>query len=293
MHHDDDDLPNASAAPLGATGQAAEYLERLVTEGFRRELDQEENVVRSLPFFATSVGILITFIGFAHGTLAPFALAFWPLLEHGLLAGLIGSLALLLWFLFQAVRLRTFSYAMGEVELIRHAADLTAYYRQAEDQDAGGGPAGSEADPTALVEQAVIDDLRGILTRQFAEAAVVSRANNAKRLRARARAFSVLMVAMSFALALIIAISVKDALDGGAYGPHGELGTSPEAARAPGVGERQAPQETGTSPDAPGREGSLDLPGDPGPRDSGRPAAGPGENPLTAPLPEVPEPARE
>jgi ABC-type antimicrobial peptide transport system permease subunit len=55
------------------TGQAAEYLEKIVADGFRRELEQEENVVRSLSFFATSLGVLVAFLGLATPLLPPLA----------------------------------------------------------------------------------------------------------------------------------------------------------------------------------------------------------------------------
>src|SRR5690242_10543276 len=87
--------------PTGATGKAAEYLEKLVTESFKRELDQEENVVRSLPFFATSIGVLITFVGFVRTTLPAFSLTAWPIIAYGLLFSLLCALAALLLFLYQ------------------------------------------------------------------------------------------------------------------------------------------------------------------------------------------------
>src|SRR4051794_24492919 len=104
------DNETATDEPAGVTGKAAEYLESLVTESFRREPDQEENVVRSLPFFATSIGVLITFVGFARGILPAFAWSPWPLLVYGLLAGLLASLIAMLLFLYQGIRERKFDY---------------------------------------------------------------------------------------------------------------------------------------------------------------------------------------
>lgn len=82
----DDDTSSSSAGP---TGLAAAYLERLVFDSFKRELDQDENVVRSLPFFATSIGVLVAFAGLARGALPGFSFGFWPLLVYGLLACLL------------------------------------------------------------------------------------------------------------------------------------------------------------------------------------------------------------
>jgi hypothetical protein len=39
---------------------ANEYLETLVADSYKRELDQEENVVRSLPFAAAALAVVST-----------------------------------------------------------------------------------------------------------------------------------------------------------------------------------------------------------------------------------------
>jgi hypothetical protein len=250
-------------APSGPTGKATEYLEKLVTDGLKREIDQDENVVRSLPFFATSLGVLITFIGFARNTLPEFTLTLWPILTYGLMAAILASLAFLLWFLAQAVRVRTFNYPMSELDLIRYAVDLTRYYQEAE-PTRGDGKAnrdGSDADPVAVVERAVIDDLRAAMTQQCADAAVTSRFNNSKRLKARARALTILMAALSFALSLIIVILIHDALEGG---PNGQCSHPRPAIEGPSASKVEigsAAKQAGGAADAPGREGSLDLRG--------------------------------
>jgi hypothetical protein len=200
----------------GPTGKVAEYVEKLVSESFKREADQEENVIRSLPFFATSIGVLVAFIGLARPALPPLTLSPFPIIVYGLLTGVMLSLTVLIAFLFLAVRQRTFKYPMSEADLIAYAARLTDYYSAAASPAASAGTAESgeadhaeaasenEADTTETIEKAVIDDLRNTITGQIAEAARVSRANNIKRLGARARAFASLMVALGFALALIV-----------------------------------------------------------------------------------------
>ncbi|NUB11282.1 hypothetical protein GAY28_00355 [Azospirillum brasilense] len=174
-------------APAGATGKAAEYLDKLVTESFKRELDQEENVVRSLPFFATSIGALLAFVGFARGTLPAFSVAAWPLLVYGLLACLLVSLVALIFFLYQSVRQRTFTYPMQERELIDYATGLITYYRQvaeaAPEKAEPGAEAEDDTDPVEVIERAIVDDLRKAMLDQIAAAARASRANNASRLK--------------------------------------------------------------------------------------------------------------
>lgn len=249
-------------APAGATGKAAEYLEKLVGDSFKRELDQEENVVRSLPFFATSIGVLITFIGFARGALPAFVWTGWPILVYGLLTGLLTSLIALLVFLYQAVCQRKFNYPMQEAELIEYAANLTAYYREV----AASEPANQEdeeGDPVEIVERAVIDDIRNTMLEQTSTAARLSRSNNWARLKARARAFSALMAALAFALALIVAILIHDALNGGPRGKDVNARPGTTESHDAGHEDRPARGEAKGSGDAGSGQGGVALRGVP------------------------------
>ncbi|EWY36954.1 hypothetical protein N825_22850 [Skermanella stibiiresistens SB22] len=259
---------------FGPTGKASEYLEKLIADSFKREMDQEENVIRSLPFFATSIGVLVTFVGFARGLLPAFSRTSWPelgygILVHGALAGLLVSLLALLLFLYKAVRERQFEYPMSESEMLDYAASLTAYYRALADEATASG--GGDDDPVEVIERAVVDDLRATMMGQMAASAKLSRANNLARLKARARAFSALMTALGFALVLIVAILIHDALNGGSHGQDG-------VAR-PGIAESQraGPEDGTPSGEAKGaghagsREGTLELRGSPAEkRDTGR-----------------------
>ena len=251
-----DDQIDIADAPSGASGKVAEYLEKSIAESFKRELDQEENVVRSLPFFATSIGILVTFISFARATLPAIAQAFFPVAIYSLLTALIACLAALLFFLYCAVRKRTFDYPMHEAELISYATKLTIYYRAIAPTDRTD--ADPESDSIAVIEQAVIGDLRKELLDQVATAARVSRTNNWSRLRARARAITALMMALAFALALIVVILVHDAMYGGPNGQNGSTRFEPSDSR--GTGSRCRP-EAESPPHAGGDQGGMELRG--------------------------------
>lgn len=316
------DMGSATQA-AGLSGKAAEYVERLVSEHYKRELEQEENVVRSLPFFATSIGVLVTFVGFARGLLPSASLKPWPLLVFGLLSGVLASLASLLYFLYQVVRRREDKSPMHAEEILAYSGSLATYYRkgtEAPDAPEDDGvkllsPAGADADGPAMesatdqvVEQAIMDDLRNTLIPQIAKAAQASRSNNWARLRARSRAFSALMVALAFALALIVAILVHDAVNGGSYGQATTARSGTENTNAAGQqGDR--PGEAKGSGDAHRREGAVELRGGPegGPGAQAEQApvirqtiplsiapavdvAHPPESPATAPGPDVPVP---
>lgn len=44
-----------------------EYLERIVAASYAREIDQEENIFRTLPFAATALAIIFAFMVFIKG----------------------------------------------------------------------------------------------------------------------------------------------------------------------------------------------------------------------------------
>jgi hypothetical protein len=267
MSADERIIEALNAPPAGPTGKAAEYLEKLIAESFKRELDQEENVIRSLPFFATSIGVLVTFIGFVRGLLPAFSWTSWPVLGygvlvHGSLAGLLVSLIALLLFLYQAVRERKFNYPMSEAEMLNYIAGLTTYYRDLAEQSPGSG-GGEEIDPMEVIDRAVVDDIRATMMGQMAASAAVSRSNNLARLKARARAFSALMTALGFALVLIVAILIHDALNGGSHGQDGVARPGIAESQRAGSEDGPPPGEAKGAGHAGGREGTLELRGDP------------------------------
>ena len=47
--------------------EADEYLEKIAAERYERELDQEENVVRNLPFAAAALAIIFAFMAAIRG----------------------------------------------------------------------------------------------------------------------------------------------------------------------------------------------------------------------------------
>jgi len=55
---------------------ANEYLEKIVAESYKREIDQEENVVRSLPFVAAALAVLATIMIFLRSYIPLYSLVF-------------------------------------------------------------------------------------------------------------------------------------------------------------------------------------------------------------------------
>ena len=181
---------------------SAEYVEKLVADAYKRELDQEENVFRSMPFFATTFGVVATAIGLARPAIGPLdgtpaAICIYLLLAATFLATAAG-----LAFLFQAVRARKFEMPMGDHDLIAWRKKLESFYAEAGESE-------------EATNAAIMADLRDDMTRQLATATALARANNLSRNQARGRAAGALIIAIGLVFALFLIILLRDAGMGG------------------------------------------------------------------------------
>ena len=173
---------------------AAEYLEKLFAESFKRELDQDENVVRSLPFFTAALALAVTLLGIAGRSLLPFdatpwTFRFFMLIAAILLAGCaVWALCGVLWHLFAAVRPRSYTIPPTETELIAWENQLRTFHTA------------SNLDGDDL-ERAVVTDLRDLMIKEYAKAAMAYRANNIPKLFARSQALMRLIMLLAFAFA--------------------------------------------------------------------------------------------
>jgi hypothetical protein len=173
-----------------------EYLEKLVAAAYKQEVDQDENIARSLPFFAAALAVLATVLGFVRDLLPPFELSAFAVVSYSCLAFIALAVGVVIWFLGDAVRPRRCAYLMDEIALRAYAKKLDEFYRG--DEDALDG-----------LEDAVVDDLRAAMIEQYAAGAMQNRANNAARVRARSYALSALVAALGFAFLLIGAILMQ------------------------------------------------------------------------------------
>jgi hypothetical protein len=179
--------------------QADEYVETIVTDGFDRELEQEENIVRSLSFCATSLGILAAALSLAFPTLCPPAWGVFEISTYGLLVALGLSVLVVFCYLLMSVWPRRVAYPMNEIELLAYADSLRTYY------------ANSEA-AAEIIETAIIADIRETHIKQIAAATQWNRKHNLPRLCARDRAVTALVFAVFLAFVLLAVIVVRNAI---------------------------------------------------------------------------------
>lgn len=163
------DQPDPRANPL------QDFLERYVSDGFKRELDLEEAVWRTLPAFVTALGLL--------GAAATFVLrqtaTGWSIEDDWLASiGLVATLAAMTkaaWELRYSVKRRSHRYPPDEVEMCRWATELRS-------EALGAG-----ADP-ARADQIALEKLRAKVLREVAEAASCNQVVNAAKMTGRTKA---------------------------------------------------------------------------------------------------------
>ena len=166
-----------------------EQLERTLADSYKREIEAEENVWRSLPFFAATLAL--QFAGLAQAR-------DWLLAMQGnaalvaivllVLAG--GSTALGLLFLAQSIAPAEFRYLSRETELLRYAGALR-------EQERSAGREVAEASAAALAS------FRATLVAQYAMAVDHNRAINRRRATRRTRAALAILCSVLLVTALV------------------------------------------------------------------------------------------
>lgn len=238
-------------------GEAGEYLEKLVAARHKEQLDQEENVWRSLPFFATSLGVLVAFVGIVRPLIPAWS---WPLspaagILYVFLLLLVASLFGVLYFLAVAAKQRRITEEAGEDELLAYASGIVDFY-----------------DETPLTEeqaeQAMIEDLRSITIRQLADIAMVRRSHNEARHQARGRAFFGLILALVCALIILgVILATQVSVGALAVGDQQHERVESRSGEDAPREDDQEPKghrdhEAGGAADAPAGNGGVVLPGD-------------------------------
>ena len=114
-----------------------DHIEQTLADAYRKEIDQEENIWRSLPFFAATIAfqfaaisqVLLRLPNKADG-------AWWDVSAATVLAGLCILAAL--WFLALSISPDRFTYVSDEPLLLQYARDLD---KDEADAIAAGAPA--------------------------------------------------------------------------------------------------------------------------------------------------------
>jgi hypothetical protein len=183
-----------------------EYLERIVAEQYKREVDQEENVIRSLPFAATGLAVIFTSTIFVRNSVPCLKFSVYSIIMWTLLTIFCLDTALALYFLSSEIARKRLDYLPPSDKLYSYVTQLRKYYEQL-------------GTPPSEIERRVIEDTRTLMIEQYSLGAIHMRNINVQRLRARTRAFQSLIVALGLVLAIIVTILVRNIITGGGSGP--------------------------------------------------------------------------
>lgn len=244
-----------------------DHIEKTFADGYRKEIDQEENVWRSLPFFAATLALQIAALAGVADRLPPLVGAGrWWVLAPLLTAG--GSTCLALLGMAAAIYPVRFAYLSPEPELLDYVQTL-------DEAERANPPA--EAVTAGAARDDAVTALKTELAKQYAAATHRNRRINQRR--ALFRSVSGLFTLLSvLSILVVVAVAMRHHINGrgvgGAVVP-GEAGDaaarrdspSPTPA-APGAvrgGAEPPPAVRGDAPaDARGDEGVVQQPGAPG-----------------------------
>jgi len=183
----------------------SEYLEAIAAASYAREIDQEENVYRTLPFAATALAVIFTFMVFIKGDIPERLIGIYPIVLWVMLCLFWGVIAAALGFLWRTVAVKPLQYLSPSNELYRYVNELRNYYT-------------ALGTPVAQIEQRIIQDTRTLMIEQYAFGATHNQRINAQRLRARTRAFQTLIAALILAFASVVIILGHTLAGGGKNG---------------------------------------------------------------------------
>lgn len=176
---------------------ADEYLEIVLKDTFNRELDVDENVARTLPFFAAAFAFAGPMFTYIIAEMPPFDASLLGIFLRILLLAAAVSACIVLGNLFRAVRRRDYKIPPSEPELLEYAEGLASAY-----QAAGLTP--------KFVQLRAKEKLRELMTRHYAEDTAHNRLVNASKLKARAEGFTWLVIMLGIAFLMIGIMFVAD-----------------------------------------------------------------------------------
>jgi hypothetical protein len=225
------------------------YLSDVIGDSFKREVDLDESVWRTLPFFVAAFGLAITLLSYISEATRRLSSLWGSILTYLLFAASVAAFAWAFRWFWSVVRPLEYQYPPSDEDLLAYSDELTTYHQQV-------GLAGGALD------EAVANDMTVFITRQLAAASGKNRTNNAIRVLARSQAILFLMIAFGLAIlseAIIFVDSriYADEETSNAIAPqHGSQTT--RAAEA-SLGHRGSQDHEGNIVSAQGRQGAVSV----------------------------------
>lgn len=179
---------------VGVT-KTSEFLSGVVEESFKREVDLDESVWRTLPFFVAAFGLGLPLLGYISAATAAIQSTIVSISAHLLFGLSIAAFAWAFRWFWTVVAPLEYQYPPSDGDLLEYASELHIYHEKT-------GLVGDRLDET------VAEELRTFVTEQLAAATGKNRGNNALRVQARSQAILFLMV--GFGLAILSEAAIID-----------------------------------------------------------------------------------
>jgi hypothetical protein len=221
------DEPASAGIDLGI--DTVKYLGDLASESFKRQLELDESVWRSLPFVAATFAFVATLVGKAALDVPPWEAGLSGRIALVLLIGAVCSLAWTLRWFWVVLKPRQYEYPTPDHQVKRYAEEVWAFYAES-------GVEGSKA-----LDEKTLMELRLFMIDQYGSASATNLGHNADKLKARTKVllFMLLGFALAFACESTIFLSTHIGARSGVRGTttdataisHGSNGAPGECGR--------------------------------------------------------------
>lgn len=192
-------IAQEAAPAVGA--DTLEYLADLASESFKRQVDLDESVWRSLPFIAATFAFVAAITGRAASDVPHLSWGFVPVLANFLFVAALLSLAWTLRWFWVVLRRREYEYPADDAAVRSFAEDMTVYH-------AALGLTGSDLD------KKVLEEMRLFMVEQYGSAARTNLRLNATRLEARSKVLLFILIGFLLAFLCEATIFVQRGLSG-------------------------------------------------------------------------------
>lgn len=176
-----------------------EFLAATFADSFKREVDADEAVWRTLPFFGALIALAVAVLPPIYRSVATLQMREWRIAAYFLLGLSLLSFAVAAVWFWQVVRIRAYRYPASDARILEYAAQLDRYY-------------GEKGKRPAERDEAVRDDLRAFLIEEFSGATTNNRSNNAVKVGARSKVLLFAMGGLLFAFLCEATILVGETL---------------------------------------------------------------------------------
>lgn len=165
----------------------SDLLDAKFGESFKREVDADEAIWRSLPFFAAVIGLVVAVMPVIYRSIATTPSG-WRTVSLTLFATALISFGSAGYWFWSVIRLREYVYPPPDREILDYAIELDAFYA-------------AQGNSALHRDDAVANDLRVFLIDQYAGATTNNRRHNNQKAAARSQVL--LFVMAGFLLAFL------------------------------------------------------------------------------------------